>query len=111
MSEPQLPEIEALLRQNAPTLPPSLKNRTLARCAVARQNRARRQNRLVTFAFAAVFTLQLLTLSRLDAQNAQLIAGNNPPRAFAPISVAELMESWQERSRQLALLLASSRVG
>lgn len=105
------PQIEAQLRQNAPTLPPKLKRRTLARCAAARQKRRDRRHRQITVAFAAVFALQLLTLSRLDAQNAQLIAGNSPPRALAPISVAELMESWQERSRQLALLMAPSRVG
>ena len=105
------PEIEALLRQNAPTLPPALKSRTLQKCAAARQKRRDRRQRGLVFVFAAVCALQLLTLSRLDAQNARLIAGNNPPRLYAPISVAELIESWQERSRQLALLMAPSKTG
>ncbi len=111
MSETEFSPIETLMRQNAPVLPTALKSRTLAKCAAAKQKRRDIRYRGITLAFAAVFALQLLTLSRLDAQNAQLIAGNNPPRAFAPISVAELMESWQERSRQLALLMAASRVG
>lgn len=111
MSETELSPLEASLRGCAPTLPDALKSRTLAKCAVARQKRRDARHRQMTFAFAAVFALQLLTLSRLDAQNAQLIAGNNPPRQFAPISIAEVMESWQERSRQVALLMATSRVG
>lgn len=104
-------QLEARLREGAPILPPSLKSRTLSRCADARQKRRAARHRNLTYAFAAVFALQLLTISRLDAQNAQLIAGNAAPRPFAPISVAQLMESWQERSRQVALLLAPSRVG
>lgn len=111
MSETELSPLETLMRQNAPVLPANLKNRTLAKCAAAKQKRRDVRHRQITFAFAAVFALQLLTLSRLDAQNAQLIAGNNPPRLYAPISVAELMESWQERSRQLALLMAPSKTG
>lgn len=111
MSDAELSPPEASLRGCAPTLPDALKTRTLAKCVAARQKRRDVRHRQLTWAFAAVFALQLLTLSRLDAQNAQLIAGNNPPRAFAPISVAEVMESWQERSRQLALVMAPSRLG
>lgn len=108
MTEPH--EIEAGLRGSAPVLPPTLKSRTLTNCAAEKRKRQHRFNRQITWAVVGVLGMQLLTLSQLDAQNARLIAGNNPPRAFAPISVAEVMESWQERSRQLALLMASSKI-
>ncbi len=110
-SEDFSPQIAKLLRQSAPVLPPALKSRTLTQCALARQSRKQRVQWQLKLAVAGVFALQMLTISRLDAQNAQLIAGNSPPRNFAPVSIAQLMEAWQERSRQLAILMAPSRVG
>lgn len=105
------PEIEALLRQSAPVLPVNLKSRTLARCAFARQKRRERHHRALTFAVAGVFALQMLTLSRLDAQNAQLIAGNGSARAFAAVSLAEVFDALHQRSRQIALLLETPKLG
>jgi hypothetical protein len=103
--------LEDLLRQSAPALPPGLKSRTLTKCALAKAQRRQRVQWQLRLAVAGVFALQMLTLSRLDAQNAQLIAGNSPPRAFAPVSMAQVTEMLHQRSRQLAVLLASSKVG
>lgn len=105
------PEIEARLRQNTPVLPPNLKNRTLARCESARRARQERRHRALQFAVAGVLGLQLLTLGRLDSQNARLLAGNGAPMSFASASVAEIAQSLRTRSRQLALLMAASKLG
>ncbi len=113
MTEPQFPpEIEAALRQSAPVLPPALKSRTLANCAARAEGQRKRQQRLnrqMTWAVAGVLALQLLTLGQLDAQNARLLAGNGAAPVFAPLSMAQVTELLQERSRQLALLMEPSK--
>ena len=111
MIETRFPDLEMRLRENAPVLPTSLKNRTLSRVAQTRRARQERRHRALQFAVAGVFSLQLLTLARLDAQNAQLIAGNGPAPTFAPISFSQLAALLNERSRQIALLLEPSKLG
>ena len=103
--------IEISLRESAPILPSALKNRTLASCARARQKRKDRAQKIGMWAVAGVLALQMGFLARVDAQNAALIAGNGPPPVFAPVSMAEMLASMRERSRQLALLMEPSKLG
>lgn len=65
----------------------------------------------MTWAVAGVLALQVFTGVILDAQNARLIAGNGAPPTFAAISMAQVIESVQERSRLLAQLMESPKAG
>lgn len=105
------PAIEELLRESAPTLPIGLKSRTLTQCALAKHARKERLHRRWTWAVAGVLAVQMLTLARVDAQNAQLIAGRGAPMNLASVSFAQVAQSLQTRSREVALLMAPSRVG
>lgn len=103
--------IEKRLRESAPVLSPTLKNRTLTQCAAVRQARRNRVQFGWKLAVAGVFALQLFTLSQLDAQNARLIAGRGAAPVFASASFSQVRESLRERSRQLAQLMAPSKLG
>ena len=110
MPENSPESIEISLRQSAPVLPQALRSRTLASCARARQKRKDRAQKIGVWAVAGVLALQMGFLARVDAQNAALLAGNGPPPVFASVSMAEMVASIRERSRQVALLLEPSKM-
>ncbi|RYX85971.1 hypothetical protein EON83_04240 [bacterium] len=107
-------KIEKRLRQSAPDLPTTLRNRTLENCNARVAERQRRHRRLqwqLTLAVFGVLALQCLTLSVVNTQNSQLIAGNSAPPLFASLSFSEINHLLHQRSHQLALLMQSSGVG
>ena len=107
-------EIESQLRGCAPALPLALKSRTLSQCSVRAEAKLRRQRRLhwqLVGTVAGVLALQSTTLFVVEAQNTQLLAGDSKPPLFASLSVEQISQLWQQRSRQLAQLMAPSEVG
>ena len=92
----------------------ALKSRTLSQCSVRAEAQRRRQKRLqwqLTAVVAGVLALQSLTLFVVEAQNTQILAGDSKPPLFASLSVEQIGQLWQQRSRQLAQLMVPSEVG
>lgn len=103
------------LRSAAPALPPALRGRTLARCAVEMESRHRkfRGHRLLKWAFVGVCIVHWATGAVLDSQRAALMAGagGNPPSGALLADrgwsdPAEVRSSLQARSRVMGALMA-----
>lgn len=74
-------ELEQQLQSAAPSLPPTLRSRTLARCATqtdTENRRRKRANQGLALAVACVCVFHWLTSSALDAQRTQIITGAPP---------------------------------
>lgn len=108
-------ELEEQLRAGAPVLPPALKARTLARCAmqVKEKHRLReRGSKRLVWALATVFVFQWVVVSLLDSQQA-MIASSTPvaSQQYADISAtknspANLHKALRMRSQTLSALMA-----
>lgn len=108
------PDIETRMREGAPALPLALRRRTLQLAALRVLEQEQRQLRLqrrMMGAIAGVLTIQWLTLSVVDAQNTQLIAGNSPAPLFASMSLSQINQLWHHHSRELAQLMEPSGMG
>jgi hypothetical protein len=76
-----------------------------------RQRRKKRLQWQLTGAVIGVLMIQALTLSVVNAQNTQLLAGDSEPPLFASMSFDDINHLWQQRSRELAQLVPSSGIG
>lgn len=113
--------LEEQLRAAAPSLPPALKARTLARCASqSRKTRSRREqgfqrprsSRLV-WALAGMWVLQWFVVALLDSQHTTMLASTSAAAHphYAQVSVAkppvDLWRTLQVRSQILSGLMAN----